>query len=97
MTVAEATFRDFLYDLDIIPGWPDAEPGDPLDMENLLLIKLSNAGVEFCCGGDWQSPQRLLLTPDLNVVGVDGPTAFPDIEIDEGSLVGLDAWLDGRG
>ena len=65
-------------------------------MENLLVISVSEAGIEFCCGGDWQIPQRLLLTPDLNVVAVDGPTAFPEIEVDKKSLDALDSWLEAR-
>jgi hypothetical protein len=91
----EGRFRQFLFDLDI-PGWPIVD-GDELDTENLLIIGVSERGVEFCCGGDWQMPQRLLLTPDLDVVGVPGPTAFPDIEVDKESLAGLEAWLEARG
>lgn len=91
---AERKLRHFLFDLDI-PNWPE-EDGDPLDLENLLAISVSERGVEFCCGGDWQEPQRLLLTPDLDVVGVDGPTAFPDIEVDKKSVARLDAWLKAR-
>ncbi len=86
----EEKFKQFLFDLDT--NWPVVD-GEPLDTENLLLISVSERGIEFCCGGDWQAPQRLLLTPDLDVVSVDGPTAFPDIEVDEESLVELDSLL----
>ncbi len=94
-TVAEQIFRDFLREVHI-SNWPEDEHGDDLDLENLLLISVSKYGVEFCCGGDWQMPQRLLLTPDLDVVGMEGPTAFPDIEVDEESLARLMAWLKAR-
>jgi len=92
---AEGSFRHFLFDLNI-PNWPVDEDGDSLDLENLLIIGVSERGIEFCCGGDWQEPQRLLLTPDLDVIGVEGPTDFSDIEVDEESLAGLDAWLEAR-
>ena len=92
MMLEEDKLRQFLYNHNI-PNWPADEDGDELDLENLLIIGISEVGIEFCCGGDWQMPQRLLLTPGLDVVGVEGPTAFGAIEVDGESLGGLEAWL----
>ena len=94
----DAIFVDFLRESDVpewlFPGWPRDKDGDSIDIENLIVIGVSAAaGVEFCCGGDWQDPRRLLLTPDLRVVGVDGPTSFGEIETDAESLSNLVEWL----
>jgi hypothetical protein len=37
------------------------------DTENLHIIAVTRRGIDFCCGGDWQSPQWLLLKPDCTI------------------------------
>ena len=88
----DTIFVRYLREAAYIPSWPVDEYGDLIDTENLIVIKVSESGVEFCCGGDWQDPMRLLLTPDLSVEVVDGPTSFGEIEIDTESLSRLEAW-----
>lgn len=96
MSKADTAFRVYLWEVGEvnIPNWPEDEYGDSLDTENLVVIGMSESGVEFCCGGDWQEPQRLLLTPDRKVVRMTGPTNFGEIEIDTESLAGLEEWLE---
>ena len=80
-----------------ISSWPVDEYGDPIDTENLIVVGVSESGVEFCCGGDWQEPRRMLLCAigqEYHVREVEGETCFPDIEIDEESLRGLAKWLE---
>lgn len=100
MSRADATFVRHLREivLPCISSWPVDEYGDSIDTENLIVIRVSEGGVEFCCGGDWQEPRRMLL---LHVAGsgyrvreVEGETCFPDIEVDGKSLQGLEEWLE---
>ena len=92
----DALFQRHLREGDIpdwrIPGWPRDEDDNPIDTENLVVIRLSRIGLEFCCGGDWQEPRRMIYAKDY-VEEVAGETCFPDIEIDEESLRGLVVWL----
>lgn len=61
-------FIRWLYEHEFwgLPGWPLVDD-EPLDIENLQVVGSTTAGIEFCCGGDWQNPQQLLLTPELKI------------------------------
>ena len=87
---ADTILTRYLQGVDI-PGWPV-----DVDTENLVVIRVSEGGVEFCCGGDWQEPRRMLLYvvgQEQRVREVEGETCFPDIEIDDKSLQGLEEWI----
>lgn len=97
----DAIFQRHLQEGDVpdwlIPGWPRDKSGDPIDTENLVVISLSKAGLEFCCGGDWQEPRRMILyvkDHSYHVEEIAGETCFPDIEINEEKLRGVGGWLD---
>jgi hypothetical protein len=61
------TLEEWLYNNPDLNGWPDGDDREPLDTENLHIIAVTRRGIDFCCGGDWQSPQWLLLRLDCTI------------------------------
>lgn len=77
MDFPENVLKEWLYENeDVLSSFPYDEDGELQDVENLMVLASSKRGIDFICGGDWQKPMWLLLTPERTIEVVERNISF---------------------